>query len=96
MNIAREMPKYQSHKKVWALQIAKIEHNANPDTTGRSAASSYGAFLTPVESGYAPFEVDAEYMMKHKPHVGGYYVVYEDGYKSFSPEKAFVDGYAPI
>ena len=27
------------------------------------------------------------------PHVGGYYVLYEDGYESFSPAKAFEEGY---
>ena len=32
-------------------------------------------------------------MEKHKPHAGGYYVVYDDGYKSFSPAKAFEEGY---
>ena len=52
--------------------------------------------ITPAEEGYAPFRVDWEYMHKHKPEVGGYYVVYEDGYKSFSPAKAFEDGYAAV
>ena len=28
--------------------------------------------------------------------VGGYYVVYEDGYKSFSPAGAFESGYTPL
>ena len=30
------------------------------------------------------------------PEVGGYYVVYEDGYKSFSPAGAFESGYTPL
>lgn len=30
------------------------------------------------------------------PAAGGYYVVYEDGYQSYSPAKAFEDGYAPV
>jgi hypothetical protein len=33
---------------------------------------------------------------KHKPEVGGYYVVYKEGYKSFSPAGAFEEGYALI
>lgn len=37
-----------------------------------------------------------EYVAKHKPEVGGYYVVYEDGYKSFSPAGAFESGYTPL
>lgn len=35
-------------------------------------------------------------MRKHKPEVGGYYVVYKDGYKSFSPAAAFDEGYTLI
>ena len=37
-----------------------------------------------------------EYVAKHKLEVGGYYVVYEDGYKSFSPASAFESGYTPL
>lgn len=52
--------------------------------------------ITPEEDGYAAFTIDSEYMLRHKPVVGGYYVVYEDGYKSFSPAKAFEDGYTKL
>lgn len=92
----REMPRYKCHKEVWALKIADIIPNENPDKTGRSAAASYGARIVPAEDGYAPLEVSAEYMMKHNPQVGGYYVVYGDGYKSFSPAEAFEEGYSMI
>lgn len=54
------------------------------------------AIITPEEGGYAPFTVDAAYVRKHQPQVGGYYVVYEDGYKSFSPAAAFEGGYTRI
>ncbi|WP_239142564.1 Gp49 family protein [Variovorax sp. WS11] len=91
-----EMPQYQCHKKVWALKIAGIVPKENPDPTGRSAASSYGARIVPADEGFAAFEVDAEYVCKHNPKAGGYYVVYDDGYKSFSPAQAFESGYAPI
>jgi hypothetical protein len=32
-------------------------------------------------------------MIKHAPQVGGYYVRYPDGYESWSPAKAFEEGY---
>ncbi len=41
-------------------------------------------------------KIDDEFANKHNPVVGGYYVVYEGGYKSFSPEKEFEDGYTII
>lgn len=95
-DVQRALPRYQCHKQVCALKIEAIEPLPNPDTTGQSAASSYGAIITPVNAGYAPFEVTAEFVNRHNPQAGGYYVVYDDGYKSFSPAQAFEDGYNPI
>jgi hypothetical protein len=83
----REMPKYKCHKEVWALKIAEIR--------GWSE-TGVGAEIVPADEGFAPFTVDDEYLAKHKPQVGGYYVVYADGYKSFSPAEAFEDGYTRI
>lgn len=37
--------------------------------------------------------VDNEWTKKHNPQIGGYYVLYEDGYASFSPKKPFESGY---
>lgn len=88
---AVEMPRYQSHKKVWALKIKSVQ--ADPSAPLGSTAA---CIIVPEESGYAPFRVDEEYCLKHNPKVGGYYVVYDDGYKSFSPAQAFEEGYTRI
>lgn len=80
--IASLMPQYQSHKKVWALKIKTILPMA-------------GAFI-PEDSRYDQVTLTPEYIEKHKPKEGGYYVVYEDGYKSFSPAEAFEEGYTLI
>lgn len=42
---------------------------------------------------FGPREVSWKYINKHEPKVGGYFVVYPDGYESFSPAPAFIDGY---
>lgn len=86
--VSAEMPRYRCHKQVWALKIKFIDV--------QYAAEGGGWWITPEESGYARFAVSHEYVMKHKPAVGGYYVVYDDGYQSWSPAKAFEDGYARI
>lgn len=84
-----EMPQYQSHKKVWALKITSIEFKSADN--GQDAH----AIINP-EGTYAPFKVDTAYVNKHNPHAGGYFVLYEDGYKSFSPAEAFESGYILI
>lgn len=85
----REMPRYTCHKHVWALKITAIKR----DGEAEERETDGSAMLTPAEEGYAPFKVDCQFMHKHKPEVGGYYVVYADGYKSYSPAKAFEEGY---
>jgi hypothetical protein len=80
MSTAVEMPRYKCHKEVHALKIRAVS----------------GLTIVPEDSGYAPFEVPPAYLDKHKPEAGGYYVVYDDGYKSFSPAKAFEDGYTRL
>lgn len=86
---AAEMPRYRCHKEVWALKIKAVT---------RTPFGSAGVRWTiiPEDEGYAPFDVDFEYMEKHTPRAGGYYVVYQDGYKSFSPADAFESGYTRI
>lgn len=85
---AVQMPKYRSHKDVWALKIKEVKADQHPFVS---------ATLVFEESDiYAPRRVSAEYVEKHKPEAGGYFVVYKDGYESFSPAKAFEEGYTRI
>lgn len=76
----KEPPRYKCHKEVWALEIAKVE----------------GLTLTPTDLDYPPFDVHPEYLNKHEVVLPGYYVVYADGYASFSPKDVFDAGYTLI
>lgn len=84
-NVKCEMPKYKSHKEVHALKIHSVDILDNGD-----------AIIMPADEGYASFQVSKEYVEKHKPTADGYYVVYEDGYRSWSPAKAFEEGYTKV
>lgn len=37
--------------------------------------------------------VKEDYVKKHNPQIGGYYVLYKDDYESWSPAEAFEEGY---
>jgi len=89
------MPKYKCHKEVWALKIDSI-HLDSDVAKQENRETDGGAFIYPEDKRYAPFKVDHNYVRKHKPEAGGYYVVYKDGYKSYSPADAFEDGYTLI
>lgn len=80
----QELPLYQCHKKVRALQIREIHRAPNGEP---------GAYIYPAEPGYAPFHVTEEWLKRHLPSAGGYFVLYEDGYKSYSPRLPFEQGY---
>lgn len=86
VNASTEMPRYKSHKTVWALKIAAIEILQD----GR-------AKIAPKDQGYAAFETTLPYkpVFKGDENDLGYYVQYADGYVSWSPSKAFEDGYKP-
>lgn len=86
-----EMPRYHSHKVVHALKIRDVS-----DPTAPGNESDGSRLLHFEEPGYGAMRVGREYVRKHAPQAGGYYVVYDDGYTSWSPAKAFEDGYMRV
>jgi hypothetical protein len=87
---AKNIPLYQCHKKVRALKIKLMTMVPTAQQTDDKYVE-----ITP-EGGFSPFYVSREWFLKHTPLQGGYYVVYEDDYVSYSPAKAFEDGYTLI
>ncbi len=78
------LPLYKCHKEVRALKIAGYHFDGD------------GPVILPDDPRFPPFRVSLAYMQKHQPKAGGYYVLYADGYESFSPAKAFEDGYTLV
>lgn len=85
--VSQEMPRYQSHKKVWALKIAALEIGQRREAKIAPADAGYGAFET--ADGWAD-------RFKGSEADPGYYVVYDDGYASWSPSEAFEQGYTKL
>ena len=83
-----QLPQYQSHKKVWALKIAAAERQEDGSVK-----------LAFAHDRFAPIQTDVDWGTRFKPENDddpGYLVQYEDGYKSWSPTKAFEAGYTRI
>lgn len=96
-----DLPKYQSHKIVEAAKIASITITPPTVPIGGNQPEGGGIVLMlklPEEyvEDLIPHTVSQEYFNKHQPKKGGYFVRYEDGYESYSPEQAFEEGYALI
>jgi len=86
-DVQRELPMYECHKKVHALKIAAIEVNKDLSAQIAPADDCFAAFTT--NPGWAKrFEgsdVDP-----------GYFVLYADGFASWSPSAAFEAGYTLV
>jgi hypothetical protein len=77
------LPLYKCHKKVRAAQIIDIidgEHSVGLTLKDQPNIQ----------------HVTHEWTFKHEVMIGGYFVVYEDGYTSFSPQEAFENGYTRV
>lgn len=80
-----ELPLYKSHKTVRAAKITAFRPNGDADMPDL-LLGEIGGIITMLP----------DWHQKHKPQIGGYFVQYDDGYQSFSPAKAFEDGYTAI
>lgn len=78
----QQLPRYKSHKVVQAAKITSIDYHPN-------------CIMIHSAEG-APFQLSLKYDKKHNPQPGGYFVVYEDNYLSYSPAEAFEGGYTLI
>jgi|SRR5882762_754125 len=89
--VKSSLPQWRSHKIVRAAPIRAIYKsgvtNEMEDTS--IEARPWIVYL----DGYPSFQVDAKVFARYFPQPGDYFVVYDDGYESVSPKKAFEEGY---
>lgn len=91
--LAGALPLYDCHKQVYALKIKRIGYKSVPTPEAGPDAMGTQAILEFEDERFAPIEVSADYVAKHDPQAGGYFVIYMDGYRSWSPADAFETGY---
>lgn len=84
--VLEDLPQYQCHKKVRAAKITNI---VDYRPHGPDVRLVFGEIDKTLE-------VPRAWMKRHKPVVGGYYVVYEDNYSSYSPSPSFEGGYSKL
>lgn len=87
----KQLPRWKCHKEVEGFRVDAIDRHFDDGIHD-------GATLVEINDNKVSHGVivSQQYMDKHQPQVGGYYVRYMDGYESFSPPVAFLSGYTPI
>lgn len=90
--VVKQLPLYQSHKKVRAAKISDIAQ----DPAENEAQYAGGDWYIATTDGQLITVGHNDYILRHMPEPGGYYVLYEDGYQSYSPAKAFEEGYTRV
>jgi len=83
---AAEMPRYRSHKTVWALKIATVVSCGTDTTTDENPIVE----IHFEDTRFAPRKLNIR--NRPEPQDGWYYVQYGDGYWSFSPAAQFEAG----
>jgi hypothetical protein len=94
-----QMPQYKCHKVVQAAKIVGIEQARSTPSEHANDAQAFHAARLQLEFSSltgGSVHVDEAWMEKHRPQAGGYYVLYDDGYASYSPAKAFEEGYTRL
>jgi hypothetical protein len=74
-----------------AQQYAEIPHEDG--TVDLLPIASHTEYVLVDKTGEFVAVVGDDYMERNLVHTGGYFVRYQNGHESFSPEDAFVDGY---
>lgn len=79
----QRLPYYRCHKEVRAMKIIRVT----------AMLENRYQITGEVDGHEVNVGVKPEYISKHVPIPGGYYVLYGDGYESFSPAGPFEAGY---
>lgn len=87
------LPRYKCHKEVKAFKIKSIEYRQEYADAEFPLAF---AALIPDSQDLLPARVEMEWIAKHTPVPGGYFVCYQDGYESYSPAAPFEEGYTRV
>lgn len=82
--------KYRCHKVVQAAEIKALEEMPNTIQPGGETILRHAVLEDGSRYG------SKELFSRGTPAVGDFIVIYDDGYISWSPRKAFLDGYSPI
>ncbi len=80
-----KLPKWKSHKTVNAAKIVNVTTERSPE--GKRTLDLTGGQVFAARNNHAIWS-------RYVPKEGDYLVVYEDGYISVSPAKAFEEGYS--
>lgn len=74
------LARWRSHKEVFAARIIEVDIE-----TG---------ILRVDERGF--YKASQQMLAAKRPQVGDWLVIYDDGFASISPDKAFVEGYTQV
>jgi hypothetical protein len=82
------LPRWKCHKEVRGAKIEEIREHGDAGATFILHRADTDELIE--------LDLNRAWIDRFKPHVGGYLVIYDDGYHSFSPGKQFEEGYRLI
>jgi hypothetical protein len=93
-HVESSLPLWKCHKVVRAAPIRAV-YPAEGDGS-KSAPEGWMVYLDggPAPDGFPSVFVKSEVFVRGLPMPGDYFVIYDDGYQSWSPKKTFEEGYS--
>src|SRR5258708_884763 len=95
------LPQWKCHKVVRAAPIRTV-YRAEVTNEMEDTSIEARPWVIYLDSGpnpngfHSPIYVKPETFSRYVPQPGDYFVVYDDGYESVSPRKAFQEGYSQV
>lgn len=94
VQVQPELPEYQSHKRVRAAKVVEVWDNSDENCEAAGLNDTFIVWLLD-NGGYVHVSQDLKMRGGDNP-VDGYYMLYRDGFESWSPPDAFKEGYTRI
>lgn len=92
-DIPGDLPLYACHKQVRAAKIKRIRMLVIPHMNIEDRPDG---LVLDVDGEEKEVDVTEEWINRHGPEPGGFFVQYADGYQSYSPAEPFESGYTRV
>lgn len=92
--VAAQLPEYRSHKRVWAAKVVQVIDNSGENCEAAIKDDSFVVWVLD-NGGYVHVSNDLKMRGGDNPACG-YFVKYADGFQSWSPARAFEEGYTRV
>ncbi len=96
IDLKKALPRWQCNEIVEAVQITGIAYDSDIARSEGRKETDNGAYLYHDAEGIPAIKVSQQYIIKHHPEEGGYFIKNADGGLSYSTAESFEAGHTRV